>query len=298
MCAEPTRCRGQAIVETLVAMIALVPLYFGIAWVAKVIDARQATLATARALAFECTVRPEACRGGDRMAILAGELRHRFFAAPSAGLRSGEAAAGATDGPDGPPRWRDRTGAPLLTRFEDVSVGVESLRFDTPLAFAAGQGDRSFPGALRTLSELGGPGRFGLALEAGLLRARVTTRLSRHRPEDGWVASLIARPLTLDAGLAILTDTWDASGPYGPAADSVETRVGHGSRLPAVEHAIAAGWLPVRGLLSVAEAIGLESAAAAFRWHEIDVDLVPGDRLGATPDIRPVGPADPVFERP
>lgn len=279
-------------------MIALLPLYFGVVWVAKVIDARQATLAASRALAFECTVRPDACRDAAGSAVVAGELRRRFFGAPSAGLRSDESAAGPTDGADGPPRWRDRTGTPLLERFEDVSIGIEALRFDSPLAFAGGQGERVIPGALRLLSELGGPDRFGLSLDAGLLRARVTTRLSRHRPEDAWLASLVGRPLTLEAGLAILTDAWDASGPYGPAADSVASRVGAGSRLPGLESAIAAGWLPVRGLLSVAAGIGLESAATAFRWHEIDVDLVPVDRIGALPDHRPATPVDPIFERP
>jgi hypothetical protein len=298
MCADRQRCRGQAIVETLVAMIALVPLYFGIAWVAKLIDARQATIAASRALAFECALRPAACRDAQGSPALAGELRQRFFASPSAGLRSDERATAAVEGPDGRVRWRDRTGASLLERFEDVSIGVEALRFDSPLAFAGGLGDRTFPGALRTLSELGGPGRFGLAIDAGLLRARVTTRLSRHRPEDGWVSALIARPLTLEAGLAILTDTWDASGPYGPAPDSVETRVDAGARLPGLEPALAAGWLPVRGLQSVAATLGIESSAAALRWHEVDVDLVPARRLGGQADVSAAPPAAPSFERP
>lgn len=298
MCADRLRCRGQAIVETLVAMIALVPLYFGIAWVAKVIDARQATITASRALAFECAVRPAACGDGPGRAVLAGELRQRFFASPAAGLRSDERAAGAVEGVDGRVRWRDRTGAPLLERFEDVSIGVEALRFDSPLAFAGGQGERAFPGALRTLSELGGPGRFGLAIDAGLLRARVTTRLSRHRPGDGWVGALIARPLTLEAGLAILTDTWDASGPYGPAPDSVEIRANAGARLPGLEPALAAGWLPVRGLLSVAATLGIESSAASLRWHEVDVDLVPAHRLGRLADLPAAPPVVPSFERP
>ena len=41
---------------------------------------------------------------------------------------------------------------PLLERFEDVSIEIAPVRFNSPFAFAGGQGDRSFPGAVRLLS--------------------------------------------------------------------------------------------------------------------------------------------------
>ena len=264
-------------------MIAIVPLYFGVAWLGKVLDARQATIAAARSLAFECTVRLVPCTDADAHPELAGEIRRRFFGAHDVGLRSdaGAVAAGGTH--DGNRFWVERDGRPLLERYEDVTVAVASVRFDSPFAFAGGQGERTFPGAVRLLSELAGPGRFGLDLEAGLVDARVRVRLSRSRAADGWVTRLASMPLTLSAHLTILTDAWNASGPYGAAPDAVETRVEAGARVPGVDLALGAGWLPVRGLLATADALGFESSAGSLRWHEIDVDLVPPDRLPEAP---------------
>ncbi len=273
---------GQALVELLVAMLALVPLYFGIAWVAKVLDLQQATVAAARTLAFECTVRPDACATPDAHPALAEETRLRHFAGHDVGVRS--------DGRDRGEReafWVDRRGEPLLERLDDVTVDVSRLRFDSPLAFAGGLGG-GFSGAVRTLSELAGPARFGLEIDGGFVGARVRTRVAPGRPGDGWIRRLTAMPLELSARTAILTDAWNASGPYGDAADSVESRVQAGSRVPGVQSAIDAGWLPVRGLLAIGAALGFESRAEALRWHEIDVDLVPPDRLGRMPD----GPAE------
>jgi hypothetical protein len=295
MCAE-RRCRapGQALVEVLVALSAIVPLLFGVAWLAKVLDARQATIAAARMLAFECTVRAEACGDPGAHAELAREVRRRVFSRHEVALRSDDVAAGQVGAGQGRALWTDRGGRPLLERFEDVDVAVVPLRFDSPGASAAGEGDRMIPGALRLLAERAGPGRFGLDLAGGLFDARVQARLSRTAPTDGFVARLAAMPITLDERLPILTDAWTASTPYGPAADSVETRVDAGARVPLVETAIAAGWLPVRGLLAVGDMLGFESRAGALRWHRIDVDLVPPDRIGTStagpmpPDPAPI----------
>jgi hypothetical protein len=280
MCAERRRARGQALVELLAATAALLPLFFGIVWLGKVIDARQATIAAARALAFECTVRIEACDAPDAHPELAAETRRRFFSDGRFGLRSDDAAAGPVTRVDRQPLWTDRSGAPLLERYEDVRVSVRALRFDSPLAFAGGAGERAVPGAVRLLSELGGPGRFGLAIDGGLIEARVDAALSRSRSADGWTARLLSMPLSLQARLAVLTDAWNASGPYGDAPDSVESRVAAGARVPGADPFIETGWLGVRALLGTAGLLRIEPRASDLRWREIDVDLVPPDRLG------------------
>jgi hypothetical protein len=292
------RLRGQALVELLVALVALVPLYFGVIWLAKVIDLRQSTIAAARTLAFECTVRPDACTDGAPDPVLAAETRRRFFSAHRFGIASNEAAAGAVSGETGRASWSDRDGRPLLERFEDVSVAVGREGFDSPLAFAGSAGERVFPGAVRVLSGLGGPGRFGLDLQGGFVSATVQAQVSASRPSDGWVARLRAVPLTLRARLAVLTDPWNGSGPYGPEPDTVETRVAAGAALPVIEPAIDAGWLAVRGLLAIADALGLESAAGALRWHDTDVDRVPPDRLPAGGAATPAPPARFEADRP
>ena len=132
MSAEPrrTRAHGQALVELLVAMIALLPLFFGMAWLAKVLDMQQATIAAARALAFECTVRLDACRDAEGHPELAVETRRRFFAAHHLGLRSDDAAAGEPGVAERNAMWVDRFGKALLERFEDVTVSVGPARFD------------------------------------------------------------------------------------------------------------------------------------------------------------------------
>jgi hypothetical protein len=290
MCADRRTARGQAIVELLVAMLALVPLYFGVVWVAKVLDVQQATVAAARALAFECTVRPAACADPAAHPELAEDTRLRFFSSHRLGLRSDGALVARPNA-----FWVDRRGDALLERLDDVTVDVVPGRFDSPLGFAGGLGD-GFPRAVRVLSELAGPGRFGLDLEGGLVEARVETRLARSRPGDGWVRSLTAMPIAMSARTAILTDAWNASGPYGDEVDSVESRVTEGTRVPGLDAAIAAGWLPVRGLLAIGAALGFESRAAELRWHEIDVDIVPPDRLGRRADVPP-SPA-PTGDRP
>jgi hypothetical protein len=127
---------------------------------------------------------------------------------------------------------------------------------------------------------LGGPGRFGLDLEAGFIDARVQVDVARSRPSDGWLRRMTAMPITLKARLSILTDSWTASGPYGSAPDSVQTRVDAGARLPGIEPALRAAWLPVRGLLATGALLGFESRASEFKPYQIDVDLVPPDRLG------------------
>jgi hypothetical protein len=299
MCADRTfharrRAGGQAIVELLVALVAIVPLYLGVAWLAKVLDMQQATIAAARSLAFECTVRLQACADADAHPELAHEVRRRFFSSHDTVLRSGEPAAGPVTTADANAFWTDRHAGRMLERYEDVTVSVRRVRFDSPLAFAGGQGEQAFPGAGRVISELAGPGRFGLDIEAGFVDARVAARVSRSRPADGWVSRLTAMPLTLDAHLTVLTDAWNASQAYGPAPDSVEARVAAGARVPGIETVLAAGWLPVRGLLATGSLLGFESRAGELRWHEIDVDLVPPDRLGGQTPRRPDTPEGPV----
>ena len=289
---DPSRARGQSLVELLVAMLALLPLFFGIAWVAKVLDLRLATVAAARTLAFECTVRAGACAAEHPDPTLADEIRRRHFAGHAADVRSDGRDAGTRE-----PFWVDRYGAPLLEQPGAVTIDVSRLRFDSPLAFAGGLGG-GFADAVRTLSEFAGPGRFGLGIDGGLIATQVRARIASGRAADGWIRRLAAMPLESSARTAILTDAWNASGPYGEAPDSVESRVAAGSRVPGLQPAIDAGWLPVRGLLGIGSALGFESSAGLLRWHEVDVDLVPPDRLGRAPDPPAGASVPPPLDRP
>src|SRR5690606_25466944 len=98
-------------------------------------------------------------------------------------------------------------------------------------------------------------------------------------PAGRFDESLLGTSLQLRASTAVLGDTWSAAGPR-EGDDSVEARVDRGRRLvPTAEAAISAGYAPARALLLLADLIGLETGTDAFRPGEIDVDLVPEDRL-------------------
>lgn len=290
----PGRVSGQALIELAVSMATLMAIYFGIAWLGRIQDMRLANIAAARQLAFECTVRSRACSEQTDRDLLAGEIRLRAFGSERLGIRSGEHPSSAAPDAQGRALWVDRTGSPLLERFEDVAISVASERFNTPFAFVGSQGDRAFPGAVRLLSDLGGPGRFGLEMGAGLVRAQVQTHISASRAVDGWVHSLTGMPLLLTNHLVVLTDAWNASGPSGSVADSVSTRVDAGARVPLIEPALRAAWLPVRTLAATAGFLGFESSARRFDPYSIDVDVVPADRLGhpSVPAPEPVPDAD------
>ncbi|MCX7272041.1 MAG: hypothetical protein NTV19_02270, partial [Burkholderiales bacterium] len=71
--------RGQALLESFVALLALVPLLLAVLWLGRVLALRQASIEASRLLAFECTVRPQACADPAAQARLADEARRRVF---------------------------------------------------------------------------------------------------------------------------------------------------------------------------------------------------------------------------
>jgi len=139
---------------------------------------------------------------------------------------------------------------------------------------------RAAGGAALLLDRLAGPARFGLELTGGLAEAQVQVRVSPSQAGNERLARLDSVPLTMQARTAVLTDAWDASGPYGSAAERVEARVEQGSRLDPVHQAqLAVGYQLTRWTLDLMHLAGLEPSAASFRPHYVDVDLVPGDRI-------------------
>jgi hypothetical protein len=272
------RGSGQSLVELTVALIAILPLFFAIALLAKYQDLQQATIAASRLLAFECVVRTSAC--GSNSPALVAEIRRRAF-----GIRRNaivtDASADAPELIGDDPFWVDRTGRRLVEDSRDITASVRRQRFDSPLSLVAGVADRSFPGAVQTLSNAAGPGRFGLEMDAGLLEANVSVHVAATASPDGWARRLAPIPLRLNARTALLVDGWTASQPYGPRSDSVQSRVSAGARLPGLEPVLDAAYLPVRGLIAVAGAVGLEPNADRFAHRSVDVDRVPPDRLAS-----------------
>lgn len=281
MCAEyraaASRQRGQALVEALVAALVLVPLALLVVLLGKFQSLQQATIAASRTLAFECTVRPQACSDAGAHAALADEVRSRHYGRLDREILSSDVIGDPAPPNERNPLWVDRRGRPLLERFADVGVALSSPSFDAGRATAIG---RATSGAQALLDNVAGPSRFGLSLRGGLAEARVQALVSPSESGNTRLARLDSLPLAMQARTAVLTDAWQASGPYGSEAHRVEARVAQGSRLDAVlEARLALGYQLTHWTLALQEVAGVEPSASAFRPYYVDVDRVPPDRI-------------------
>lgn len=280
------RLAGQALVETVVGAIVLVPLVLLVVWLGKVQSVRQAAIAASRTVAFECAVRPDACGDAHGQAALADEIRRRAFSRVDAGILSAERLPEDAPVAERNPLWTDRAGRPLLERFADVGVRVDRQRFDAGASLAHSRAGGIVADAAALLADQAGPGRFGLDIAEGLVDAKVQVNLSSSRTASDFRSQLDSIPLRIHARTAVLTDAWNASGPYGADPRSVESRVERGRQLlAAYDASIDARYLLTRGFIGLMGAIGLEPAAGAFRYHDADVDLVPPDRLGGSGEV-------------
>ncbi len=277
MRAEARRQRGQALVETLVAALVLVPLALLVVLLGKFQSMQQATISASRTLAFECTVRQGACANAASHAALAEEVRRRHFGRIDREILSNDAIGDPAPAAERNPLWVDRNGQALLERFADVDVALALPRFDAGRSTAVG---RAASGAAGLLDRLAGPARFGLSISGGLVDARVKVRVSPGEAGNEQLTRLDSLPLTMQARTAVLSDAWNASGPYGSDASRVEARVEQGSLLDPVHQAqIAVGYQLTRWTLELMDLAGLEPSASAFTPHYVDVDRVPADRI-------------------
>ncbi len=269
---------GQALVEALVGAIVLVPLVLLVVLLGKFQSMQQATIAASRTLAFECTVRPDDCTETHARVALAEDARRRHFGRIDREIFTADLLDDGAPVHERNPLWTDRRGRPLLERYADVDIAVTPSRFDAGRSTAIGRaaGDA---GAL--LDRLAGPSRFGLSLDGGLAASEVSLRVSPSQAGNERLARLDSLPLLMRARVALVTDAWNASGPYGSASHSVQSRVEAGQRVdPVHEGAFRIGYRLTQWSMQLMDVAGLEPRASDFRPHETDVDRVPADRIG------------------
>lgn len=303
------RQRGQALVEVVVLAAALVPLLLAIPLLAKYQDLRHAAIAASRSAAFECSVRPDECVAGESaiQARLADDLRRRHFARHDRDLLSNDAL-----GDDPPPSernrfWVDRRGAPLLAAPADVAVAVQPGELDAARS-AWGRGAAMPASGAGFGLAAAAPAVFGLELDQGLITAGVRARVSLTRTMADWLEKPEGMALGFSGRTAVLVDAWNASSGKGSEARSFESRVQRGWRLPGLgeaaglladagrsapagaleaigevdaEQAIDALYAPIRTLISGPLLAPVEPRGSLFRYHEVDVDVVPADRVAA-----------------
>lgn len=301
-------------IETILFSMVMVPFFVFTVWLGNLADLRLQTGEAARQLAFECTVHTPECLGTADPRDLNQAVRIRSFASVTEAIDGRGGVRGALIDPMGHRErqsHRDRRGSALLERYEDVSMRVEPSRFDAGLSQALGQAGRSIVNAAETLSNVSGPDHFGLSLTGGLAVAKVETMTSArsqlspaaasnlrfgfvspaHWMGGGWRQGLDPWPVRLQARAAILTDPWAASMPQGLDFQSVEQRLTPAWRVPSMaglpSDALLSAWSqPVQFFLKGANTLGLEPMADQFRYHRIEWDRVPADRLGRA-GVRP-----------
>ncbi len=263
------------------AALVLVPLVLLIVWLGKVQSVQQSTIAASRLLAFECAARPQECARGPAQPEMVEELRRRIFSRIDVQPLTQDRVRDPAPSTERNPLWVDRQNRPLIERFSDIGARIDAESFDAGASVGGSQGGVDGVDAMELISGIAGPGRFGLGLRQGLVAARVQVGVSTRTGGSDFLQQLDSIPLQLRATTAILTDGWNASGPYGGQADSVERRVASGaSLLSAYEASIDARYALTRGFIGLMGAIGLEPEAGAFRYHDVDVDVVPADRIG------------------
>ena len=268
------RVRGQALIETLVIGIAMVPMFLAVPLLAKYSDIRQAAIEASRTAAFDCTVRFDDCTSpeGQAAALLSAERHH--FADPRSVSTS---AALAARSPARPNRfWVDRKQAPLLDVRDSVQLVMTRETADS-ITGALGNGGN---GIVAAASALSGPGAFGLDPDGGLIKARVAARVSIGKTLAQWMRRPEGLALRLNGTTAVLTDAWNATAADDGDRRSVRARVDEGWRLPLGESIVDLAYAPIRELITGPMLAPVEPRGRLFRYHEVDVDLVPADRIG------------------
>ena len=293
--------RGQALAETMVVIsFVMLPFFVAVPLLAKYQDMRQATVSASRTAAFECSVRFEACRNGQAADDIADQIRRRHFSKTLLGLRSDETPADDQLEQERNRFWVDRKGNALLQSYKDVALRIDHENFD------AFKGQRRVEELLSAASDVSGPGRFGLAARGGLFSAQVQSRA----PMDTWLwgkLNLDHDPmLTFDSRLGILADAWNASSAKGAEATSLASRLDKGRRLPSgrelikatndVAHVLPTDMVnrlpngdperfielvhqPLVHLIRSTSTVFKESNGKKFDYHQVDVEIVPEDRL-------------------
>jgi hypothetical protein len=274
---------GQALVETLVASIVLLPLLLLAMYLGKLQTIQQSTLAASRSLAFECQISFDACAkmtGATATSTeLGDELRRRHFMSTSVGVNSNEYASDSASTNERQSLWKDHRGNSLLGSYADIGFRVDPDVFNAGSGIVGSSGSKIANNAMDLVSNIAGPARFGLDWQGGLIDAKVQAQLSKSNPASALVANLDPIPLTMRSHTAILTNAWNASSPDGSEASSTQTRVDQGKKLLLIETVIDAMYSPTQALIQFAEGAKLETNGSSFKYHEVDVRKIPADRL-------------------
>lgn len=301
----PGRQQGQAMVESLTVMLALLPFVIAIPLIAKYQDIRHATLSAARTASFECSVRVENCTHEASRRQINEQIRRRHFSRHHINLHSDDTVDDSMMADERRRFWSGRNGQPMLASFGDVSLSISQEKADAVRELKLGS---LKVGKLATaLSKFAGPDAFGLPLNDGLVTAQVQSRVKlddsfgRHLP-----AGLLPEHLNFRERSVVLVDAWNASSARGSEARSLASRVEQGRRLPAAstllqelgrfthlapleligeaiprddpEKALRLFYRPLETVLRNDPLLN-KNRRGQFHHYEVDVEVLPTDRV-------------------
>ena len=241
---------GQALTEFLAAALAIVPLFLLIPLIAKYQDISHAAQMASRYAAFDATINNPSTNGTKDPAVLAQEVRRRFFSNIDAPIRSNDAAGNFLAHQN--LFWRDPAGNSLIRDINAVEVSVAP----------AG------PSGSAILSTLAPA--FGLP-DRPLFRGAVSVPLASLPAGIRSYEPFDQLDLRVDRSTTVLVDGWN-----GRNLAVVRSRVSRGNPTGAVVSQVG----PVLSLPVVVfelDSVRPPRIGELQRWD----DVVPADRLRA-----------------
>lgn len=247
---SPRAARGQAMVETLVALLVVVPLWIGIFHVARWHDLQHATIAAARHAVFEAWV----AAGAEDAAAIEASTRRRIFDDDPARFLVAATTRVAADRP----LWQDLRGGRMVA---EPGPAVALAQVAQPEDVA--QAERIAFDMIGPARALGGP-RFDLQREAAR-GATVTVPIALAAdlpvPLGGLRFNLVERR-------QLLVDPWASASPL-----QVERRTAALSTAAGMQ-ALVRPLEPLRWALAL-----VEPSFARLCLGRLEADVVPVDRV-------------------
>lgn len=241
------RARGQSTVEFIVLALVLVPLLSIVPLVGKQLDIAQTASTASRYLAFEGMVHHgSGAHGWKPDALLAAEIRRRFFSNSDAPVKTGDVAGDFAAHRN--PLWSDHRGdalLPVLATHVDAASRRAALAQPFGAAYAAGMGLN------------------GHSLHAGSVHVTLAN-VAGLAPFD-------TLDLTIQRQTTVLVDTWAAAGPHAIRSalrNDGWNPLGHFPYRP-----LQALVAPLRPFVAVLE------GASPPDIGRVDPEIVPHDRI-------------------
>lgn len=238
--------RGQAMTETIVACIVLVPLFFAIPLLGKYMDIAHGSIQANRYTAWERTVAPD---GGKGKVTLEAEARQRLLTALGTPIRPDDAQAGSGAAWQPNPTWSGYAAAPLLEDYKAVGLSLRNEMtpgaiFNTVVDKLLGAWN-SVAGLLATITGADA-GKFDIDVK-GMYRGQISVTVQAQGAGTGNVAA--GHPVLFEfeelvvrrRATVLVTDPWIVSelGPRQPKRPHTT----YGQVAPLVPATLLSGWM-------------------------------------------------------